>query len=73
MTKISINQKECLGCSYCGECAPAIFKVDEGDFKCKLQKEDRLMETASFDLPPEQLEKVKEATEGCPIKAIELS
>lgn len=73
MTKIYINQKECIGCSFCGSCAPEIFEVDEQDFKCKLKKDGKLINPAIFDLSEEQLKRVKEAAEGCPVLVIELS
>jgi ferredoxin len=65
MTKISINEKECLGCNFCESCAPEVFKVDENDYKCKIIKES--------DFSPEQLKQIKEAVEGCPVRAIDLS
>jgi ferredoxin len=65
MIKISINQKECLGCNFCESCAEGIFEVDQTDFKCKLKKKD--------DFSPEELKQIKEAVEGCPVKAIELN
>lgn len=73
MTKISINQKECIGCSFCTACAPEIFEVDDRDFKCKLKKDGKLIDSASFELSEEQKKQVKEVVEGCPTKAIELS
>lgn len=72
MTKISINQKECLGCSFCESCAPEFFKFDEKDFKGKLKENGNLTETLSVELSDEQLKQVKEAAEGCPVQAIEL-
>lgn len=65
MVKISINQKECLGCNFCESCAPEIFEVDQTDFKCKLKKGD--------NFSSEELEKIKEVIDGCPVKAIELN
>ncbi len=65
MAKISINEKECLGCNFCESISPEIFEVDQADFKCKLKKEG--------DFSPEELEKIKESAEGCPVKAIELN
>ena len=73
MTKISINQKECLGCAFCNNCAPEIFEVDQSDYKCKLKKDEKLMNPADFDLSSEQLNRVKEAAGGCPVQAIEVS
>lgn len=71
--KISINQKECIGCSFCTDCTPEIFEVDQKYFKCKIKKEGELIDSAPIELSAEQLKKVKEAAEGCPVKAIELS
>jgi ferredoxin len=65
MTKISINEKECLGCNFCESCAPEIFAVDQNDFKCKIKKEG--------NFSPEELKQIKESAEGCPVQAIELS
>jgi len=65
MVKISINQKECLGCNFCENCAPKIFAVDQADFKCKLKKEG--------NFSPEEIKQIKEAAKDCPIKAIELN
>jgi len=73
MTKISINQKECIGCSFCNSCAPEIFENDEHDFKGKLKKDGKLVDSAPFDLSEEQKKQVKEAAEGCPVQAIEVS
>lgn len=73
MTKISINQKECLGCSFCESCAPELFKFDERDFKGKINENGNLTDAISIELPDEQLKRVKEAAEGCPVQAIELS
>jgi ferredoxin len=72
MAKISINQKECIGCSFCEGCVPELFKFDEKDFKGKLKENGNLTETISVELSDEQLKWVKEATEGCPVQAIKL-
>jgi ferredoxin len=65
MIKISINEKECLGCNFCESCAPEIFTVDQADFKCKLKKQD--------NFSPEELKQIQEVADGCPVKAIELN
>jgi ferredoxin len=70
MFKISINQKECLGCTFCADCAPGIFEVDQQDFKCRIKKDGKLVNPASIDLTPEQLKQVKEAAENCPVQGI---
>lgn len=63
MTKITINQKDCVGCGYCCGCVPDVFEIDEINLKCKV-KDDNLNEG--------QLEKVEKAAEDCPVKAIKL-
>ena len=73
MAKISINQKECIGCSFCMNCFPELFKFDEKDFKGKLNENGELVETLSIELTEEQLKKVKEAIEGCPAQAISIT
>jgi ferredoxin len=73
MVKISINQEECIGCSICTDCAPEIFEVDQNDFKCKLKKDGKLINPASFNLSAKQLDKVKEAALNCPVQAIKLT
>ena len=72
MTKISINQKECIGCNFCMSCLPEIFEFDEKNFKGKLKENGNLVDTVSVELLPEQLKRVKEAIEGCPAQAISI-
>jgi|WetSurMetagenome_2_1015567.scaffolds.fasta_scaffold940605_2 ferredoxin len=73
MFKISINQKECIGCSFCMNCLPELFKFDEKDFKGKLKKDGELVDIITVKLSAEQLKKVKEAVEGCPAQAISIT
>ncbi|MFH0804143.1 MAG: ferredoxin [Candidatus Zambryskibacteria bacterium] len=72
MVKISINKKECIGCSFCTDCAPEIFEIDEQDFKCKIKQDGKLVNSMSVNLSAEQLKQVKEAKDGCAVQAIEL-
>lgn len=73
MFKIFINQKECIGCSFCMNCLPELFKYDEQNFRGKLKKEGELTDTIITELSEEQLKQAKEATEGCPIQAISIT
>jgi ferredoxin len=73
MVKITINQKDCIGCGLCSSLAPEIFENDEKDFKAKLKSNGSLTETASFELPDEQSRQVKEAVEGCPVQVINIT
>lgn len=71
--KISINQNECIGCSFCQNCLPELFKYDEENFKGKLKEDGKLVDTIIIELSAEQLQKVKEAAEGCPAQAISIT
>jgi len=72
MPKITIDQKECIGCSFCMNCFPELFKYDEENFKGKLKSNGNLAEEVSVELTAEQLAKVKEACQGCPAQAIKI-
>ena len=69
---IKINQKECLGCSFCMDLFPEVFELDEKDFKGKLKENGNLTDTITLELSDEQLKQVKEAAEGCPVLAINI-
>jgi ferredoxin len=69
---IKIDQKECLGCSFCSGLLPEIFELDEKIFKGKIKKDGNLIDGTEFELSEEQLKKIKEAAEGCPVLAIKL-
>jgi ferredoxin len=71
MTKISINQNDCIGCSYCESCVPDVFKVDE-NIKAKVKENDILKESAELELTAEEMKKVKESAEGCAVQAIKI-
>lgn len=71
--KISINQNECIGCSFCISCLPKIFKYDEENFKGKLKEKEKLTETITVELTEEELKQVKEAVKGCPAQAISIT
>jgi ferredoxin len=72
MNKISINQKECIGCSFCVGATPEFFKYDEKDFKAKLGNEGNLSDELSFELSAEQRKQVKETADNCPVRAIKI-
>lgn len=73
MTKISINQNDCIGCSFCMNCNPDIFKFDENNFKGKLKDGEKLVDVITVSLSEERLKKTKEAVENCPVKAISIN
>lgn len=72
MPKVTINQNECIGCSFCQSCLPELFKYDEENFKGKLKEGDKLMDSVTIELTEDQIKKVKEAIEGCPAQAISI-
>jgi len=74
MKKIIIDQKECIGCNFCMNCDPSLFKFDEENFKGKLiDKNGNLTEILETELSPEQLKNTEEAIMGCPAQAISIT
>lgn len=74
MIKISIDQKECIGCGYCENICPEVFEVsqDKGEFKAKVKSNSSLEENAELELVGDILQKVKEAEDGCAVRAIKV-
>jgi len=61
MAKITIDKDACLGCGACEGTAPDYFELDdEGKAKVKKQYEE------------EDKDIIQEATDGCPVQAIEI-
>jgi ferredoxin len=75
MVKISVDQKECIGCGFCESAAPEIFHIEDGGngFKAKVKKDGELAESASLELSEEKLKQAKEAAEGCPVQVINIT
>lgn len=63
MSKVKVNKDMCIGCGACAAIAPEVFDLDE----------ERLSFAKVEEVPEESLEDVKDAVEGCPTEAIELS
>jgi len=73
MKKISIDQKECIGCNLCMSLMPKLFKYDENDFKGKLNENGNLTDTLEVELSDEELKQVREAAASCPAQAINIT
>jgi ferredoxin len=58
-----VNKEKCIGCGYCTSVCPDVFELGE-DGKSKVK------ENADFEKNEDCL---KEAKEGCPVGAIEMS
>lgn len=72
MAKISINQKECIGCNLCSSSFPELFKFDDTDLKAKLSEDGKLVASILIELSPAKMEEAKKVSEDCPTKAIEI-
>lgn len=59
--KAYVNQEECIGCGLCAETCPAVFSMD-GDKAVAY----------SGDVPANDEDCTKKATEGCPVGAISI-
>ena len=63
MEKVKLNQDMCIGCGACQALVPDVFEInDEG------------VAEVIVDIIPENLEEeVKDASESCPVNAIEVN
>ena len=58
--RVCINREECIGCQFCTDIAPDVFRMN-GD------------SADSFgDVTESNMDAVTEAAEGCPVGAIEI-
>jgi ferredoxin len=60
MSKVSVDQKLCMGCGLCASMLPEVFELDE-DGKSTVKNESGA-----------PLEKIKEIAGMCPAKAIKV-
>ncbi|MFH1592339.1 MAG: ferredoxin [Candidatus Woesearchaeota archaeon] len=72
MPKIVINREECIGCALCESYDSKHFKRNDDDGKMDLVGGTKEGETTVLEVSKEDLEKIKEAMEDCPIKAIRI-
>jgi len=60
--KTRINKDACIGCGACNVIAEGIFEMDD----------DGLAKATTSEVPEDQEENVKDASESCPTGAIEI-
>jgi len=72
MFKILLNKSKCLGCAYCVEVSPALFKINLNDGKVDLIGSKTKNGIQSIDLNEIFLEEAREAATICPTKIIEV-
>jgi ferredoxin len=56
--KITLDKKKCIGCGACAACCPEVFEMKGGKANPKVKESNAPC--------------VKQAAEGCPVKAITL-
>jgi ferredoxin len=59
--KVKVDKNKCLGCGLCVSICPLIFELKNG--------KSQIIEKANLE---KSKEGVKEATENCPVQAIEI-
>ncbi len=60
--KIQINKEKCIGCGACAALLPEIFDIEGGKAIAK-----------KSEINDSEKEKVKDAINGCPVKAIKVA
>ena len=64
MKTVKVNQENCIGCGMCESLCPEVFQLND-DFVSSVIGKNADIE--------KNVEKVQEASEGCPTGAIEVS
>lgn len=60
--KASVNQDGCIGCGYCVDICPQVFKLN-GENKSTVVVDE---------IPEKALEQALEARDGCPVAVIDI-
>ncbi len=73
MPKIIHYRKNCIGCNACHEYAPDNWEMDESDGKMRLKRScEKSKEVFVADISEVEVEKNKEASQGCPVGIIQV-
>ena len=60
--KVTVNDS-CTGCGLCVDACPAVFELDD----------DSMAKVLLAEVPAEHADACREAAEGCPVEAIEIT
>ncbi len=56
-----VDDETCIGCGLCAETCPEVFEMEDDKAKVKVD-----------EVPEDATESCKEATENCPVEAIQI-
>jgi len=63
ITKVWLEESECISCETCASSCPEVFEMDDDDCKVKEEASDP-------SLLAEQTDAIKESAEACPVECI---
>ena len=70
MLVVTLQRDKCIGCNYCEELCPSLFKMSKKDGKSVLLKSTDRKGFHTIRTTPEFHEATENAKEACPVKII---
>ena len=70
MLVVTLQRKKCIGCNYCEELCPEMFKMSKKDGKSVLLNSTNRKGFYTIRTSPEFHEKAEAAKKACPVKII---
>ncbi len=70
MLVVTLQRDKCIGCNYCEELCPSLFKMSKKDGKSVLLKSTDRKGFHTLRTTPELHDAAQNAKEACPVKII---
>lgn len=72
MISVSLQRKKCIGCNYCAEIAPDMFRMSKKDGKSVLLNANEKGDFLNIRLPDTQRDAAIKCEEVCPVSIIKV-
>jgi ferredoxin len=59
--RVTVDEETCIGCGLCSETCPEVFEMSDDKVRVKVD-----------EVPEDVVETCREATENCPVEAIQI-